>query len=261
MQKRWEKIKQSVSLGISAVKEIAGFSTVQEDKAYLDLIEQITEATAVLTEIEKDIDSYAQSVSAFTNAQYSLSGHIFALFKQGEQNYETAESAHRGQEAVYANGKNFSGHYIETYLKLPIKKLQEELTKINEMSNERKKDHILLVDSQNDLEKAKAKGKIKDIVEYQEVVATRQAKFAKIDDQFRQAARDYLTAAPEKYSNIFNMFQSYVAEFFDEGRKQAIDNVPTFKYDEIKTTRPTLTIAPAEPPKEEEQPKQEITNE
>lgn len=252
MHKFWEKTKQSVALGINAYHEATGNSQLQETQAYTDLYNQIKEAGDKLNEIQKLVREYSKQVEKLTSVQHSLSAQIFSLFKPNENNYETAEAASLAQESMHTIGRNLSTHYIETYLEMPVKQLLDELHKVNVAISERKKDHVLLVSAEKDLEKAKEKGKIKECGEYQEIVITRRAKFTKSDNDFKVVADEFLTKAPEKYSEIFETYQSFVAEFFDEGRKQSIDMLPSFPYAAVKSKHPSITIAPAETPKAEQ---------
>ncbi|EAY16921.1 hypothetical protein TVAG_150730 [Trichomonas vaginalis G3] len=259
MQRRWEKIKQKVTLGINAVQEKVGPSSIQEDESYLNLINQINDAGEKLNEIQKCVSEFTKSIEGYSNAQYGISFRISKLFKSGDKDYESSQATYKAQESLYLNGKSLSESFAELLNDQLVKEivpLQEQLQKINDIADQRRKDHILLANSQKDLEKAKAKGKIKRLSRLQEIVATHQAKYTKSDNDFKQAANEYLSAAPSKYTAIFEAFQTYVAEFYEEGRKQALESIPNFKYDEIKAQRPSITIVPQVPNEEEEEKKE-----
>lgn len=244
MLKFWEKTKNTVTLGINQIQEATGNQTIQEDAAYLDTYNAIKESNAKLASIKSTAKDFAKYIEKMTTAQYTLSGQIAALFKSDDSHFSVAKSAHQAQEAVFTNSRNLAGCYLESQILNKVADLQKELDEILKINDKRKKNHILLNDAQKDLEKAKSKGKVKDIGELQEKVAKRQAKFAQYDGQFNTLAGQYLSKAPAAYGEIFDAFQFYIAQFYEEGKKQAIDVVPDFKYSNQLGKYPSITVLP-----------------
>ena len=243
MQKFWEKTKNSVALGLNSIQEATGSSAIQEDASFLELYNQIKESEQKLLDVQTSIKGYSKYVSKMASSQYILSGQIANLFKPDDQIGQISSSAHQAQEQIFTNSRNLSQNYIPTHLLEKINILQNELDPILQVVNKRKRNHVLLNEAYKDLDKAKAKGKIKDIGEYQEKAAKRQKKFSLLDEQFTTLAKAYLSKLPSAYEDIFNAFQFYVTEFFVEGEKQ-LTSIPSYDFDSQKGKYPSLNELP-----------------
>ena len=134
--------------------------------------------------------------------------------------------------------------YLNTQIIDQIKRLREELNAIVRAQSARKDAHILMDSSKKDLEEAKAKGKYKEVTEYQTDFDGYKTKFDTADADFNRLADQYLAKAPAEYEKISKAFHFYVSEFFDQGRRQSIDAVPGFQYQQMKGMFPSISVIP-----------------
>ena len=244
MKSFWEKTKQQVTLGVASVKEATGNEVVQETPEFIQLSGSFKESVKKLENIRNSIANYCKYIEKMTTAQYTLSGQIAQLFKVDEPMYSVANASHQKQEAVYTSGRNMATFYLQKQLMDQVKKLMEELGPINQAIEKRHRNHVLLNAAEKDLEKAKDKGKVKDIGELQDNITKRRAKFSQYDAEFTRLANDFLAKAPAEYAKIFNAFQYYTAEFYDLGRKKVIEEVPGFNYPSLKGEYTSITVIP-----------------
>ena len=246
-----QKVKNSAAVGVANLKEATGSSdTVPDDPAYLQISNDIKDASKKLEEIIKSFKDYSNYIEKYSSAQYTISGQFASLFKPEDPNYAIASSAHQQQEAVYTNSKNLV-FYINKECLQPLKDLTVDLATITTAEKKRKRNVILLHDAEKDLQKAKDKGKVKDIAELQESVAKRQTKFTKYDNDFQTLSKQFLEKAPGIYAKSFNAYQFYIAQYFAEGKDKAIDSVPGFQYTIVKGELPAITVVPQQPEKTE----------
>ena len=248
MKNFWEKAKNQVALGVASVKEATGNESVQEEPAYLELSAQIKEQGKKLEDLQKAVKDYQSYVEKFSSAQYTVSGQMASLFKPEDPTYVLASSAHQQQEAVYTNAKNLAGTYLNQHVLNPIKDLLEQLGSIYTAEKKRKRNKVLLVEAEKDLTKAKDKGKVKDIGEIQEKIAKRQNKYTKYDSDFNTLSKQFLEKCSSVYTQVFNAYQFYVAEYFEQGKEKAIDSVPGFQYNLAKGQYPSISVVPVQQP-------------
>ena len=244
MMKFWEKTKKTVAIGINSIQEATGTSSLEEDSSYLEIYNKIKESEQKLSDLQSSIQRYSKYVSKMSSAQFTLSGQIASLFSSDDKLSSTASAAQQAQEQIYTNSRNLSQNYLHTHLINKIILLQKELEPILVTINKRKKNHVLLVEAQKDLTRAKSKGKIKDIAEYQEKAAKRQEKFNQYNDKFNTTANEFLSKLPAAYEDLFNSFQFYVTEYYVEGEKQLTTKVPGYDFESQKSRFPSITQTP-----------------